>query len=99
MRSPAKLPLLFALFAVLTSAGWTQDAPPAARDQGASATKEEVQQLRQEVADQRKTIEELRALVQQLVDAKTTAAGAPRLVNATMALPSDSAEAAQAPKP
>jgi hypothetical protein len=42
---------------------------------GASATKEEVDELRGEVAAQRKTIEELKALVEKLVDAKSGAAG------------------------
>src|SRR5215472_16256093 len=39
-----------------------------------SASKEEVEQLRKEVAAQRQTIEELKAMVQQLVDTKAQAA-------------------------
>ena len=38
------------------------------------ASKEEVNQLRSEVAAQRQTIEELKALVEKLVEAKTQAA-------------------------
>jgi phosphate-selective porin OprO and OprP len=42
-----------------------------------SATKQEVEQLRQEVLEQRQTIEQLKALVQQLVDSKSQQAAAP----------------------
>jgi phosphate-selective porin OprO and OprP len=60
------------------------------------ATKDEVQQLRSEVADQRKTIEELKALVQQLAEASGKAGDGAHLVNTTLVEP---VEAAQAAKP
>src|SRR5260370_31705646 len=69
----------------------TEPADKAAASPSGSATKQEVDQLRQEVAGQRQTIELLQALVQQLVDAKTQsvsataqAAQTPRLLNATL---------------
>src|SRR5215472_15204850 len=42
-----------------------------------NATKQEVEQLRQEVLEQRQTIEQLKTLVQQLVDAKSQPAAQP----------------------
>jgi phosphate-selective porin OprO/OprP len=72
MRS---LTAFFVLLVVFMSPGWliAQGTPPVSKTEGsipAGATKEEVNQLRSEVAAQRKTIEELKAMVQQLVDAK-----------------------------
>jgi phosphate-selective porin len=54
-----------------------QGAEPASKADGAApvaATKEEVNELRSEVAAQRKTIEELKALVEKLADTKVRAA-------------------------
>jgi Phosphate-selective porin O and P len=54
-----------------------QGTEPASQSDGSApvaATKAEVSQLRSEVAAQRKTIDELKALVEKLVDAKTLAA-------------------------
>jgi len=54
-----------------------QGTEPASQSDGSTpvaATKAEVSQLRSEVAAQRKTIDELKALVEKLVDAKTGAA-------------------------
>lgn len=72
MRS---LTAFFVLLVVFMSPGWlvAQGTQPASKTDGstpAGATKEEVDQLRSEVAAQRKTIEELKAMVQQLVEAK-----------------------------
>ena len=73
MRS---LTAFFVLLVVFMSPGLlvhAQGTQPASKTDGstpAGATKEEVNQLRSEVAAQRKTIEELKAMVQQLVEAK-----------------------------
>jgi phosphate-selective porin OprO/OprP len=72
MRS---LTAFFVLLVVFMSPGWliAQGTPPVSKTEGstpAGATKEEVNQLRSEVAAQRETIEELKAMVQQLVEAK-----------------------------
>ena len=74
-----------------------QNAQTAEKSQDAAATgatKEEVEQLRAEVAAQKQTIDELKAMVQRLADgvaqnASATAApsAAPRLVNATYLQP------------
>ena len=58
----------------------------------ATASKAEVEQLRQELASQRRTIEQLRNLVEQLVDVKSRPPspandGAARLINTTYPLP------------
>ncbi|MGA7631325.1 MAG: porin [Terriglobales bacterium] len=58
-----------------------QGTAPASKTDGAApvaATKEEVNQLRGEVEAQRKTIEELRALVEKLANASARAAAAPQ---------------------
>jgi phosphate-selective porin len=76
MRS---LTISFALVILMVQGSLAQ-APGSSSDQktaGASsdlATKEEVNQLRGEVAAQQKTIEELKALVEKLADSKTQAA-------------------------
>jgi|HubBroStandDraft_6_1064221.scaffolds.fasta_scaffold04445_6 phosphate-selective porin OprO/OprP len=73
MRS---LTAFFVLLVVFMSPGLlvhAQGTQPASKTDGstaAGATKEEVNQLRSEVAAQRKTIEELKTMVQQLVEAK-----------------------------
>jgi len=58
----------------------------------ATASKAEVEQLRQELATQRRTIEQLKNLVEQLVDVKSRAPspandGAARLINTSYPLP------------
>lgn len=90
--------LLFTLFLTasmpLAGAQGKEAADKTASNAG-SASKEEVEQLRKEVAAQRQTIEELKAMVQQLVDAKAkgtsdTAQGtsdAAHVVNATLVQP------------
>ncbi|HET7107643.1 MAG TPA: porin [Candidatus Acidoferrum sp.] len=74
----------------------------------AAASKAEVEQLRQELASQRRTIEQLRNLVEQLVDVNSRPAspangGTARLINATYPLPASApavdAEAAPAADP
>jgi len=80
MRS---LTAFFVLLVVFTSPGWlvAQGTQPASKTDGstpAGATKAEVDQLRSEVAAQRKTIEELKAMVQQLVEAKAEPANGNR---------------------
>jgi phosphate-selective porin len=76
MRSLTKLPLLVVLFMASGPVVVAQSATPTA-DAGASgsaaASKAEVQQLRSEVAAQRQTIEELKALVEKLVQAQNQA--------------------------
>jgi len=52
----------------------TEPASPAGGSTSVSATKEEVNQLRSELAAQRQTIEELKALVEKLAEEKTRAA-------------------------
>lgn len=97
MRSLKKC-LLFMLFlmASLSLAGAQgKEAADQTASNAGSASKEEVEQLRKEVAAQRQTIEELKAMVQQLVDAKAkgtsdTAQGtsdAAHVVNATLVQP------------
>jgi phosphate-selective porin OprO/OprP len=49
----------------------TAPSDPSSGPASGNATKQEVDQLRHEVAEQRQTIDELKALVQQLVDART----------------------------
>ena len=68
----------FVLLAGFTAPGWlahAQGTEPAGKSDGSasvSATKEEVNQLRSEVAAQRQTIEELKALVENLAAARAT---------------------------
>jgi phosphate-selective porin len=74
MRS---LIMFFALLAASIAAGslgHAQSTEPTSKT-GGSASEEEVNELRIEVTAQRKTIEELKALVEKLVDAKTEATG------------------------
>ena len=77
----------------------------------AGATKEEVSELRSEIAAQRKTIEELKAIVQQLAENKTQAldtasaqadlasVGGARLVDATLVQPDPVLAVLQAQQP
>jgi uncharacterized coiled-coil protein SlyX len=68
-------------------------APTGAAQEG--ATKDEVQQLRGEVAEQRKTIEELKAMVQQLAETSGKAADGAHLVNTNLVEPVETAQAAK----
>jgi phosphate-selective porin OprO and OprP len=76
MRS---LTMFFALFVVFMTPGslaHAEGADPASKNDGSApvaATKEEVNQLRSEVAAQRQTIQELKALVERLAEGKTRA--------------------------
>jgi phosphate-selective porin len=70
----------FVLLVGFTVTGWvaraqnTEPASTAGGSTSVSATKEEVNQLRSELAAQRQTIEELKALVEKLAEEKTRAA-------------------------
>src|ERR1700692_2505724 len=77
MRSLTKLLVLLALVmtpASIILAQGTEPAPHTGTSATASATEAEVDQLRGEVAAQRQTIEELKAMVEKLVAAKASAA-------------------------
>ncbi|MGA2357246.1 MAG: porin, partial [Terriglobales bacterium] len=77
MRSLTTLFVLLVVFMAPGSLAHAQTTEPASKTTAAtsgSASKEEVNQLRSEVEAQRKTIEELKAMVQQLVDGKTAPA-------------------------
>ena len=100
MRSLPTFFLLVIIFAALGSPAHAQSTGPAdetATPASAGATKQEVQQLRSEVAAQRQTIDELKAMVQRLVEANSQASNAgladsqaangPHLVNATLVQP------------
>src|SRR5215471_11066304 len=84
------LSCLFALFVMAplsaANAQSKENADQASSSGSGSASKEEVDQLRKEVAAQRQTIEELKAMVQQLADAKTQAANSDsgHMVNAAL---------------
>src|SRR5208283_1922850 len=87
MRSLTTFFVLLVVFmapASLTYAQGTDPASKAAGSSSVSATKEEVNELRSEVAAQRKTIEELKALVEKLADG-TARAAAVQPVNGTTA--------------
>jgi phosphate-selective porin len=74
MRSLTTFFLLLVVFAapgLLAHAQSTDSASTSGGSVSGSASKEEVNQLRGEVAAERQTIEELKAMVQKLVDAKT----------------------------
>ncbi len=77
MRSLTTLFVLLVVFMAPGSLAHAQGTEPASKTNGStsgSASKAEVNELRSEVAAQRKTIEELKAMVQQLVDGKAKAA-------------------------
>jgi len=79
MRSLTILFVLPFVFMAPGSLAHAQGTEPASKTNGStsgSASKAEVNELRSEVAAQRKTIEELKAMVQQLVDGKAKAADA-----------------------
>ena len=73
MRSLTAFFVLLVIFMAPGPLAHAQGTEPASKPDGSpsgGATKEEVNQLRGEVAAQRKTIEELKAMVQQLVQGK-----------------------------
>jgi phosphate-selective porin OprO/OprP len=75
MRSLTKFFVLLIVLTALASLALAQGTKSASTDASAasaSATKDEVNELRGEVAAQRKTIDELKALVERLVDAKAS---------------------------
>jgi phosphate-selective porin OprO and OprP len=76
MRSLTAFFLLLGFMAssALLQGQGTEPANPAAGSSSGAATKAEVNQLRSEVAAQRQTIEELKALVEKLVQVKASAA-------------------------
>jgi hypothetical protein len=77
MRSLTAFFVLLVGFMMPASLAHAQGTEPASKTSGSApvaATKEEVNQLRSEVAAQRQTIEELKALVEKLAEGKTAAA-------------------------
>ena len=87
MRSLTTFFVLLVVFTAPASLTYAQGTDPASKAAGSSsvsATKEEVNELRSEVAAQRKTIEELKALVEKLADG-TARAAAVQPVNGTTA--------------
>jgi phosphate-selective porin len=98
MRSLTMRLLLVLFFVALVSLALVQGQESANQSGGSAATgatKEEVEQLRKEVAAQQQTIEELKTIVQQLADGNARAAntnrdvdsGGARVVNATYSQP------------
>jgi phosphate-selective porin OprO and OprP len=78
MRSLTAFFVLLVVFITPGSLTHAQGTEPASKADGSasvSATKEEVNQLRGEVAAQRQTIEELKALVEKLVEGKAQSTG------------------------
>ncbi|MFZ0199835.1 MAG: porin [Candidatus Sulfotelmatobacter sp.] len=76
MRSRTAFLVLLIAFLASNALAQSQGTKPASQAAGSSvaATEDEVNQLRSEVAAQRKTIDELKVLVEKLVDGKTRAA-------------------------
>src|SRR5207245_7634143 len=97
MRSLTTFFLMVWLCIAPASLAQAQSKEPADKNDSAatSATKEEVEQLRSEVAAQRQTIEELKAMVQQLAEANGKAGDGAHLVNATLVEPVEPAQAAK----
>src|SRR5712691_6023304 len=97
MRSLTTFFLMVWLCIAPASLAQAQSKEPADKNDSAatSATKEEVEQLRSEVAAQRQTIEELKAMVRQLAEANGKAADGAHLVNATLVEPVEPAQAAK----
>ena len=92
MRSLTAFSLLLAVFVASSSLAQAQGTQPASPGDGSgtvAATKAEVNELRGEVAAQRQTIEELKALVEKLVEGKTSAAvGSPAQIRPVSDAPS-----------
>ena len=98
MRSLTKcFALLVLFFGALGPLARAQDKQAADKrpESTPAATKEEVEQLREELAAQRQTIEQLKALVEQLVEVKSPAqpAESAHLVEASLPLTATDAEA------
>ena len=75
MRSLTTFFVLLVVFMAPGSFAHAQGTEPASKTDGSvpvAATKEEVNQLRSEVAAQRKTIEELKAMVEKLAEGKAS---------------------------
>lgn len=92
MRSLTKLLVLLVLFMAPASFVLAQGTEPAANagaSASAGATKAEVDQLRGELAAQRQTIEELKALVEKLAQEKTTPANGAANITPVAATPAD----------
>jgi phosphate-selective porin OprO and OprP len=108
MRSLTMILVLAFSFNALSQLAHAQNTGAEKDATTASATREEVEQLRAEVAAQRQTIDALKATVQQLVQAQlaagsartqqanTDAAAGPHLMNATLVQPEPSVEVAMA---
>ena len=82
MRSLKTFFVLLVVFMAPASLVHAQGTEPASKTDGwvpVAATKEEVNQLRSEVAAQRKTIEELKALVEKLAGVKATDSGSAQI--------------------
>jgi phosphate-selective porin OprO and OprP len=92
MRSLTKLLVLLVLFMAPASFVLAQGTEPAANagaSASAGATRAEVDQLRGELAAQRQTIEELKALVEKLAQEKTTPANGAVNITPVAASPAD----------
>lgn len=101
MRSTTKCLLLVLLSLALGPFARSQSAAvsgTAAAAPSAAPTKDEVEQLRQEVAAQRQTIEQLKTMVQQLAAGKSqeAAPGGARMVDAALVQPATAGTPAQA---
>jgi len=99
MRSLAKC-LVFLVLAFIApgSLAYAQDKRPTDKPGDSTpkaATKEEVEQLRREVAAQQQTIEALKAMVQRLVEVSQPAAGVSRLVEVSAVQPVDAANSVE----
>jgi len=96
MRSLATfLALLLLAIVAPGSLAHAQDKRPADKPGDSTpkgATKEEVEQLRREVAAQRETIEALKAMVQRLVEVSQPGAAVPRLVEVSAVQPANAAD-------
>ncbi len=98
MRSLTTYVVLLIFFATSGSLAQTQEsADKTGASASAGASKEEVNELRSEVAAQRKTIEELKAIVQKLAEDKAQASGANAARVAPVAATSSPAEPTPAP--
>ncbi len=97
MRS-MKICLLFASFLLLTAPfALAQSGESPGKDAAApssSATKKEVDQLRKELAAQRETIEQLKAMLERLVETKAQPTEGARVVNASLSQPAAQPQAA-----
>src|SRR5712692_569474 len=100
-RSTMFIVLLGLCFSLPGSLAYAQGTEPAEKRKEpapAAATKEEVEQLRREVAAQRETIGALKAMVQRLVEVSRPGAGVPRLVEVSAVQPVDKANSVEIPQ-